>query len=86
MSVNLELDLPEELLATLCEDDLASRAREALMMEFLREHRLSQGKAAEMLGVSRDALFSLMTKYRVPAVDLTEAELDEELRKPLPQS
>ena len=54
-------------------------------MELLREHRISQGKAAEILGVvHRSDLFPLMTRYQVSAIDLTPEELDEELHKPLP--
>ncbi len=55
-------------------------------MEFVREQRLSQGKAAELLGVSRYEMFDLMTKYHVPVIDLTSEELETELQKPLPRS
>jgi predicted HTH domain antitoxin len=54
-------------------------------MELLREHHISQGKAAHLLSLSRDDLFPLMTKYQVPAVDPTEQELDQELKKPFPR-
>ena len=83
--VNLELELPDELLGTWREQDLAVKAKEALVMELLREHQISQGKAAYLLGMNRDSLFSLMTKYQIPFIDLTEAELDEELNKQLPR-
>jgi len=83
--VNLELDLPEELLAALRKEDLAAKAKEALVMELLREHHISQGKAAHLLSLSRDDLFPLMTKYQVPAVDLTDEELDQELGEPFPR-
>jgi predicted HTH domain antitoxin len=53
-------------------------------MELLREHELSQGKAAELLGIDRHELFDLMTKYRVPVIDMTPEELAEELNTPLP--
>lgn len=83
--VNLQLELPDELLGTLKEQDLAVKAKEALVMELLREHQISQGKAAHLLGMNRDDLFSLMAKYQIPFIDLTEAELDEELNKQLPR-
>jgi len=83
--VNLELELPDELLGTWREQDLVVKAKEALVMELLREHQISQGKAAYLLGMSRDCLFSLMAKYQIPFIDLTEAELDEELNKQLPR-
>ena len=65
--------------ATLRESDVANKAKEALVLELLREHRISQGKAAEMLQLSRGDLFPLMTKYQVPVVDLSPDELREEL-------
>jgi predicted XRE-type DNA-binding protein len=43
-------------------------------MELLREHQLSQGKAAEVLGISRYDLFELMSKYCIPIIDLTLEE------------
>jgi hypothetical protein len=52
-------------------------------MELLREHRLSKGKAAEILGIDRHELFDLMTNYRVPVINLDTEELGNELRKPL---
>jgi len=56
------------------------------VMELLREHRVSQGKAAEILNLSRNEIFDLMTNYRVPVIDLDAEELGNELRKPLPRS
>ena len=84
--VHLELDLPEEIFPRLGEAEVSEKAKEALIMELLREHYISQGKAAEILGVIRHELFDLMTRYRVLAIDLTSEELKEELQKPFPNS
>lgn len=73
-------------IAHLREEEVAEKAKEALVMELLREHHVSQGKAAEMLGVNRHELFDLMTRYGVPVIDLTPEELKDELRKPFPIS
>ena len=82
--LRLEFDLPEEILSHLCDQDIAMKAKEALVMELLREHHISQGKAAEILGIGRHELFDLMTKYQVPVIDLSEAELRVELNTPFP--
>ena len=82
--VNLELDLPDDVAAELRNEDLTAKVKESLVLELLREHRISQGKAAELLGIHRSDLFPLMTKYQVSVIDLTPEELDEELNKPLP--
>ena len=83
--LRLEFDLPEEILPHLCDKDIAIKAKEALVMELLREHHISQGKAAEILGIGRHELFDLMTEYRVPVIDLTEEELQRELDQPFPR-
>ena len=83
--VSVELELPEEVLEALEEKNVAKKAKEALVMELLREHHISQGKAAEVLGISRSDLFPLMTKHQVAVIDLTPEELDLEMQKPFPQ-
>lgn len=83
--VSVELDLPDEVLEALEGRNVAKKAKEALVLELIREHYLSQGKAAEVLGISRSELFPLMTLYQVPVIDLTPEELDSELKKPFPQ-
>lgn len=81
--VNVEFELPQEAVEALEEKSVAKKAKEALVMELLREHHISQGKAAEILGISRSDLFALMTKYQVPVIDMTPDELRSELEKPI---
>lgn len=83
--LHLEVELPDELFSQIREEEIAVKVKEALVMELLREHRLSQGKAGEILGLSRHELFDLMAKYHVPALDLTPEELRAELQKPFPR-
>ena len=78
----LEVELPDDVAAGLVNTDVSGNAKEAFVMELLREHRVSQGKAAELLSLQRTDLFPLMTKYQVPVVDLTPAELAGELHDP----
>lgn len=84
--LHLELELPDEIVGYFQGEDMVAKAKEALVMELLREHRVSQGKAAEILSISRHELFDLMTKYQVPVVDFTPEELKAELQKPFPRS
>jgi len=81
--LHLDMELPDELFAELREEEMERKVKEALVMELLREHRLSQAKAAEILGIDRHELFDLMTNHRVPVIDLDTEELGNELRKPL---
>jgi predicted HTH domain antitoxin len=84
--LHLTLELPDEVVKHLPDKELAAKAKEALVMELLREHQVSQGKAAEILGISRYDLFDLMSKYLIPVVDLTAEELESELKLPFPRS
>jgi len=81
--LHLDMELPDELFAELRQEEMERKVKEALVMELLREHRLSQAKAAEILGIDRHELFDLMTNHRVPVIDLDTEELGNELRKPL---
>jgi len=69
-------DLPEEYLK---DKEVLTKAREAAVMELLRKAKISQGRAAELLDISRYDLFDLMAKYEVPVIDMTTEELKREL-------
>ena len=81
--LHLDMELPDELFNQLREEEIERKVKDALVMELLREHRLSQGKAAEILGISHHELFDLMTSHRVPVIDLGTEELRSELQKSL---
>jgi len=57
----------------------AAKAREALVMELLREARISQGKAAALLGVGRGEILDLVARYKVPSGALTAEEWGQEM-------
>lgn len=79
--VRFELELPEELLRLFDSPDVAGReAREALVLDLLRRGKLSQGKAAELLGVSRWDLPELLAKHGVPAFSMDVEELAQDAR------
>jgi len=84
---HFKVELPEEVVEWLGWQDreVPERMRETLVMDLLRRHVISQGKAAGLLGITRHDLFDLMTKHRVPVIDLTEEELQRELDQPFPR-
>ena len=51
------------------------KGKEAIVMELLREGKISQGKAAELLEISRGDLFDLMAKHDIPMADFPPEEL-----------
>ena len=75
--VEIRLDLPPEVAALLGETAaIAARsAKRALLAELLRQGKISQGKAAEALGVTRHAIIDLMAEFDVPSGPLSEEEL-----------
>jgi hypothetical protein len=76
----LSFELPAELVAALGpSDELAVKAKEALVLELLREARIGQSKAAELLAISRADLLELMCRYQVPSGLATPEDVDREL-------
>jgi predicted HTH domain antitoxin len=82
MLKKLVLEFPPEVLEEDLQDrDVQMKAREGAVMELLRKGKLSQGRAAELLDISRNDLFDLMSKYDVPVMDMSQDELKKELSK-----
>jgi predicted HTH domain antitoxin len=82
MLKKLVLEFPPEVLEEDLQDrDVQMKAREGAVMELLRKGKLSQGRAAEILDISRNDLFNLMTKYDIPVLNLSQDELKKELAK-----
>jgi len=61
--------------------EVVTKGKEGVIMALLRKGKISQGKAAELLDISRHELFDLMAQYDVPVVDMTDEELTKELSK-----
>ncbi len=79
MSREVLLKFPTEFPEDLKDEEVLKKGREAIVLELLRKGEISQGKAAELLEIDRNALFDLMDKYDIQAIDMTDEELKEEL-------
>ena len=78
----LELEFPEDVSEKDLEDvEIKKKSKEVVVLELLRKKKISQGKAAEILGITRDELFDLMAKYDVPLFDVDKEELKRELKQ-----
>ncbi len=76
----LPMELPEELVALLgSPENAVAKAKEALILELLREARISQGKAARLLGMSRWEILDLMAQHRIPSGPETAEEMRQEV-------
>jgi len=84
ISRKLVLEFPEEISEKDLEDEeVQRRSKEGAVFELSRKKKISQGKAAELLGITRNELFDLMAKFDIPVIDLSEEELKKELTKNL---
>ena len=83
--LQVHIELPDVAVQNLRDEEIEAKMKEAFFMALLREHQISQGKAAELLGIDRHELFDLMGKYRIPVIDLSTEELEAELKLPFPQ-
>ena len=82
ISRKLVLDFPEEISEKdLADEEVQRRSKE--VFELLRKKKISQRKAAELLGITRNELFDLMAKFDIPVIDMSEEELKKELAKNL---
>jgi predicted HTH domain antitoxin len=72
--LHLIVELPDEVVKQLSHREIAAKAMESLIMALLRQHRISQGKATEILEISRYDLFDLMKQHCIPVIDITLEE------------
>ncbi|MGH2353255.1 MAG: UPF0175 family protein [Chloroflexota bacterium] len=76
----VQVELPAEVVNEFGSAEAAAeRLRQFAVMDLLRQHKISQGRAAELLDVSYPRLWDLMAEWDIPVSDLTEEELDHDL-------
>src|SRR5437899_11298871 len=76
----LTLEVPEELVQLLGSPEaVAAKAKEALVLDLLRQAEISQGKAARLLGITRWDILDLMALHQIPSGPETVEELRREI-------
>ncbi len=76
----LIVELPEAVVALLgTPEEAAAKARTALILQMLREAQISQGKAAELLGISRWDILDIMAAQHIESGPETAEEMRKEL-------
>jgi predicted HTH domain antitoxin len=75
-------DLPPEVLAALRElGEPAPMVKECVVLELYRRGLLSSGKAAELLGMNREAFIHYTGRLGIPFFRMTADEWEEEARQ-----
>jgi len=78
----ISLEIPNTTLAALGEspDEFVKEMRIAAAVKWYELGRLSQGKAAEVAGLSRSAFIDALSRFKVSPIQINEKELAQELR------
>ena len=82
MTRPVTIELPEEAAEALhLRPELLPQAvREAAVLRWFEEGRLSQGQAAATLGLSRGEFFDVLSAHRISPVQMTPQQLEDEFR------
>ena len=83
MSLPITVNLPHDALAVLRldRDAFADAFKQAAVAKWYEMGRVSQSRAAELLGVSRARLFEILSAHGVAALQTTAAELEDEVAR-----
>ena len=81
MPVTVQFDLPEDVFSALrsTPDVFVDELRLAAAVKWFESGRISQGKAAEVAGVSRQAFHDALARFGVSAFQISADDLRDEL-------
>jgi len=79
--MKITLDIPRESLSITreCPEEFAQSLRIAAAVKWYETGRISQSKAAELIGCNRIELFNHLRDYKVSPIQLTPGELEREV-------
>jgi len=78
-TTKIEFEIPDDLRAMLGSlEELSAQAKQAFVLGLLRNGRIGQSRAAELLGISRAELLDLMVQFAIPSALRTPEDVDRE--------
>ena len=80
-TLTVALDLPRDLLGALDvpQTEVEARLRELIALELFREGRISSGKGAELLNISKLAFIQLLSQHQIDYFTESPDELESDL-------
>lgn len=83
MPVQITIELPESAFSALrtSPDDFVKEMRLAAAVKWYEIGMISQSKAAELAGISRQEFLQALTRFKVSPFQVTSEELAEELAR-----
>lgn len=83
--MTITIDYPEdlELAVSTTKQELEAQIRLMAALKMFELGKLSSGKAAQLAGISRVEFFEMCGRYKVPIINYTAEELEEELTQDL---
>jgi len=80
-TIQFEWELPEPLLAIVAKNqsEVAEEVKQAAVLDWVRMHRISWRKGAELLGMPLRDFMGLMSEHKVPAAEYEAGWLNDEL-------
>jgi predicted HTH domain antitoxin len=78
----LEVTIPKDLFSMLgfSRSEAAEAIKEFSVLGLYLEHKISAGKAAELLGIQKREFVRLLARRGIPYLDYSKEELEEEFR------
>ena len=83
MTKPITVEVPEDAVRRFGGDEVSfgREMYEAAVVQWFDEGRISQGRAAELLGISRPELFEVLKRHEISPIQITAEELAEELKR-----
>ncbi len=82
MTRHVTVEFPEEAIKAIdiSPEKLPQELREAAVVRWFEEGRLSQGQASVLLGLTRGEFFDVLSKHGVSPIQISTDELEKEFR------
>lgn len=77
----ISIEFPDEIAELFEEKDLENSLKKFAILQLVREGKISSGKAAEILRMTRWDFMDLMSLYGIPDANFSEDELDKQIKE-----